>query len=231
MDESAFQTGAQGWGHQHIIDTPAHIAGAGAVHLAPPTVMTAALFEFAKSIQEAGFHERSETGALLHGEAVVLHVRFGMREIDLGVRHIQVTAENDGLSPFQFAEEAQENDVPLLAIGQAAEVALGIGDVDVHDKKVLKLRGEHAAFVIVFRDTDVRRDFQWAEAGEDGRAGITLAAGAVPIRGVVRRPKLFDVVRLALGFLQAKNIGLLGLEKFEKVFAQHGAEAIDVPTD
>jgi hypothetical protein len=43
------------------------------------------------------------------------------------------------------------------------------------------------------------------------------------------RPELFDLIRRAFGFLEAQYIGFFGIEKFEKVFLQHGAQAVDVP--
>jgi hypothetical protein len=40
---------------------------------------------------------------------------------------------------------------------------------------------------------------------------------------------LFDVVRAAPGFLQAKHVRFLGVEVIQKVPPQHGAQAVDVP--
>jgi hypothetical protein len=33
----------------------------------------------------------------------------------------------------------------------------------------------------------------------------------------------------AFGFLQAKDVGLLSGEKFQKIFLQHGTQAVDIP--
>jgi hypothetical protein len=40
---------------------------------------------------------------------------------------------------------------------------------------------------------------------------------------------LLNVVRVAFGFLKAKDIGFFGVEIIEEVFLQHGAQAVDVP--
>jgi len=78
-------------------------------------------------------------------------------------------------------------------------------------------------------DADVGGDLERAGAGENGGAGIALLLGAVPIGGVVARPELFDVVGGATGFLEAEDVGLFGVEEFEEVAFEEGAEAVDVP--
>src|SRR5213075_217768 len=64
---------------------------------------------------------------------------------------------------------------------------------------------------------------------EDGRAGVALFLRGVPIGGVGGWPELLDVVRTCLGFLQAENVRLLGVEVIEKILTQHGAQTVHVP--
>jgi hypothetical protein len=71
--------------------------------------------------------------------------------------------------------------------------------------------------------------FKRPRPGENGRAGIALFLRAVPVGRVFGGPELLHVVGRAFGFLQAEDVGLLGVEKFQKVFLQHGAQAVDVP--
>ena len=153
----------------------------------------------------------------------------GIREINLGMRNIQIAAPDDRLFLFELLEEFQEVLVPLLAIGKARQLALGIRGVNVDEKKVGVFRRQHASFLVVFGDAEMRRDFKWAFFREDARAGITLLLRRVPISRVVRGPELFDLIGRTFGFLQTQDVRLLRLEKFEKVLLQHGAQAVDVP--
>ena len=44
-------------------------------------------------------------------------------------------------------------------------------------------------------------------------------------------PQLFNIFRCAFGFLQAQHVRFVLVKKFQKVFAQHGTQAIDIPRD
>src|SRR6266516_6193942 len=93
-DESALQPRTQGGADEEIIDAPADVPGAGIRHRAPPAVMTAALLEFAEGVDEARLHRRAEAGAFFGGESMVLYVCLRIGQIDFGVRHVEIAAEN-----------------------------------------------------------------------------------------------------------------------------------------
>ena len=191
--------------------------------------MSPALLKFAECVEKSRAYKIGETGAFLGSEAVIVDVRARIRQINFRVRDVKVAAKNDWLFLFQLFQVGEKIFVPFLPIRQSREVALGIGNVNVHEKEIRKLGGEHAAFGVVLIHADVRRDVERFRFGENGRAGIAFAHGAIPMRFVMARPKLFHVVGRALDFLQAQNVRLLGIEKFQKIFLQHGAQAIDVP--
>src|SRR6266545_2640606 len=148
-DEGAFEARAQRGAEQEIINAPPNVSGAYAGHLTPPGVMPAAFLEFAKRVEEAGLHERAEAGAFLGREAVVLDVGFGVGEVNLGVRRIEIAAEDYRIFLFQFLEVTEKGAIPLLAIGEAGEFAFGVGHIGVHEKELGELRGEHAALLVV----------------------------------------------------------------------------------
>ena len=52
---------------------------------------------------------------------------------------------------------------------------------------------------------------------------------AVPKCAIMSRPELFEIVRTAFDFLEAKDIGTFGIEKFQEVFLQDRAQAINIP--
>ena len=202
---------------------------ARAGHRTPPGVMSPTRLEFAEGVHEARAHKRAEAVALLDGETVVADVGLGVREVNLGVRHVEVAAKDDGLFLLQLFQVAQKILVPNLTVRQPFQFALGVGRVNIHEEKILIFCGEHAAFVVVLGDAEMRRDFERNFFRENRRAGIAFFCGGVPKSRVARRPELLDLVGRAFGFLQAKDVGLLGVEEFKEFFLKHGAQAVDVP--
>lgn len=229
MDECAFEPGTQRGGDQEVIDAPADVPFARAAHGTPPGVMPAGFFKFAKRVDETSLHERVKPGAFLDGKAVVADIRLRIGQINLLVGDVEVTAEDDWFAAFELLEKMEKIAIPFLAIRQAGEVALGVRDVNIHQKEFRVFGGEHAAFVIVLAHADAAGDAERTLARKDDCAGITLFLRAIPIGGVGRGPELFDIIRHGLGFLQAKDVRRFVLEVIEKVFAQHGAKAVDVP--
>src|SRR6202044_39497 len=122
---------AQRCGHEKIIDAPADVARAGVGEIAPPRVVPVALLEQAEGIDEAGFDEILETLALLVREALLAPIGLRIRQIVLGVRDVQIAAENDGLLALELAAIGEESRVPVLVAQlQSAEIILGVRGVD-----------------------------------------------------------------------------------------------------
>ena len=105
--------------------------------------MPAALFKLTEGIEEASLDERGETSAFLGREAVIFQVGFGMGEVDLGVSHVEVAAENYRFATFQLLEVTAEiaaelgarviKQFPAQGYGPAMDTALrsGLGRVVV----------------------------------------------------------------------------------------------------
>src|SRR5439155_1657774 len=228
-DEGAFEARAQGGADEEVVDAPTHVSASDTGHRTPPGIMPAIRLEHAESVEKTGLHKRGETGSFLGRETVIVHVVLWIGEVDFGVRHVEVAAEDDGLFPFKLLEVAEEIAVPLSAIGEPREFALRVGDIDVHQEEVSVLGGEHATFIVVLADADAVGHVQRAGLGEDGSAGVALFLRGVPVSGIGDRPELLDVIGTGFGFLQAENVGFLGVEVIEEIFPQHGAQAVDVP--
>src|ERR1044072_1212988 len=148
-DEGAFEAGTEGGTDEEVVDAPTHIPRANSGHGAPPGVMSAAGFELAESVDEPGLPARRETSPFLGRKAVMVGIGPGIRQVQFGVRHIEVTAEDDRFYLFKFLEVAEEITVPLAPVRESREFLPGIGNIDVHQEKVGVLGGDHAAFVVV----------------------------------------------------------------------------------
>ena len=200
QDVGFFQARTQGAGDEEIIEPPADVPGARGAENAPPSVVSPTLLEFPERVQEAGVHEGTEALTLLDGEAVVADVGLGIGEVQFGVRDVEVAAEDHRLFLFQLLEVGEEIPVPLLPVGQAGQIALGIGHIDIDEEEALGLGGEHAAFLVVLDDTQVRGNGKRAVFDEDGSAGVAALLGAVPIGGVGRAKHSFVSQYQALSY-------------------------------
>src|SRR4051812_29895316 len=92
---------------EKVIDPSTDVPRAGGAHLAPPRIVAAVLFKGAEGIDKPCFDKGVEAGALLRREAMVLHVVLWSREIDLGVRHIQIATPDDRLFLLELLEIRQ----------------------------------------------------------------------------------------------------------------------------
>ena len=77
-------------------------------------------------------------------------------------------------------------------------------------------------------DADAVGDVQGQVPAVDGRSGVALFVGRVPIGGVAGELQV-QLARLHLGLLQAEEIGVQVYENVRKPFAGHGPQAIDIP--
>jgi hypothetical protein len=65
------------------------------------------------------------------------------------MRDVEIAAAYHRFLLLQGLQVGEETAIPILAIGQATQVPLGVGHIDRNHKEVLKLRSNHTAFAIV----------------------------------------------------------------------------------
>src|SRR6185312_16346599 len=234
---------AQGRGYQHVVDSPSDVAGARVGEVAPPAVVAVALLEEAQGIDEACIDVALKARPLLVGEALLAAVGFGIGQIELGVRPIEVAAEDHGLFLLELPHVAQERGIPVLVPqGEAAEVVLGIGRVDRHRIELGEFRRDEAAFLagvaleLIGEPEALRERLRKAVddrerlfPGEDRRTGVALLDGRMPVLVIAGQIDL-DLAALGLGLLQAQHIRpVLPHEALEKALLDDGTNAVDVP--
>src|SRR6185437_9509774 len=145
MDLRALHGRPERPGDDEIVDSPSDIALTRIRELTPPGVVPVALLEQAEGVDEARIEEVLKALALLVGEALAAAVGLGIGEIELGVRHIQVAAENDRLAPFELAAVGEEGRIPVAEPQlQAAQVILRIGGIDGDEGESLEFRSDQA---------------------------------------------------------------------------------------
>ena len=86
--------------------------------------MAAILLEFTERIHESSIHESAESGPFLGCESMVLHIRLGVRKVDLSVSDVQITTKDDRFPLLQPLQVTFEVRVPALAVRQASEFTL-----------------------------------------------------------------------------------------------------------
>src|SRR5438128_8579192 len=143
-DEGAFQARSQAGADEKIVNAPANVPFPHARDRTPPGVMPTALLELTERVEETRLHQRVEAGAFLLREAMVVDVGFGMGEVHLRVRYVEIPAKDHWLAPLELLEVTEEGAVPLPAVREPGEFALRVGHIDVYEKKVGILGGEHS---------------------------------------------------------------------------------------
>ena len=157
-----------------------------------------------------------------------MDVGFGVLDVDFGVGHVQIAAEDHGLFLFQPLQIGQKSVLPLHAVGQAGQTVLGIGGVHGDEKEVRELQGDHPALMVKFVDADAIPHGQRLLPGEYRRAGIALLFGVIPVLMIARQLQR-DLPGLQLGFLEAENVRVQGVERVLKSLAHHGPQAVHIP--
>ena len=171
-----------------------------------------------------------ETSALGIGEAGVLAVFLGPREVDFLVGDVEIAAEDDGLGLGLAGDVLAEGGVPCEAVGQAAEAVLCVGRVNVDEGEVGIFERENAAFFVVFLDAEAFFDVERLLSGENGDAGVAGFFGGAPVVLVAAElEREFDLLGAGFGFLEAEDVGVLGGDEVGEAFFDGGADAVDVP--
>src|ERR1700678_2807746 len=239
----ALHGGAHFFRYENIVDSPPDVARPRIGKMAPPRVVPIALREHAERIDEARVHEILESGALLVRESLLAAIGLGIGQVELGVRHIQIAAENDRLLLFQLLAIGEKGRIPVFETQrQAAEVILGVWRVDRHHVEPVELRRHDPAFLggvalqLVGKGEARRECFgktvdhgQRFLLGEDRRARIALLHGGIPILAIIGQVDL-ELPALGLGLLQTDDVGPVFVKKrLEYSLFEHRPNTVDVP--
>lgn len=212
-----------------VVDAPAGIRVARLAQIRPPGVDARALrVKRAERIEEARSEELREFAALFISKAGIVMIRLRVLEVDFRMGDIEVAADDDGLFRVESREIGTEGVLPLHAVGEALETALGIRRVDRHEIAVGEFERDDAALVVVFLDAEAIRHRKRLEPREYGRARVALAFSAVPVLAVARQVE-DGLIRLHLRLLQRKDIGVEFHEGFHEAFFEAGPQAVDIP--
>src|SRR3984957_20062959 len=114
MNLGAFHRVAQLPRDENIIDPPSDVARPRIREVTPPRVVPVALRKQAKGIHESRIHDVLESRALFVRETLLAAIRFWVGQIRLGMRDIEVAAENDRLGFFQLPAIREEGRIPVL---------------------------------------------------------------------------------------------------------------------
>src|SRR6266403_2949407 len=211
--------------------------------MAPPRIVSVTLREEPEGVDETGIHQILESPAFFVRETLLAAIRLGVGQIELGMRHIEVAAENDRLGLLQLRAIGEEGGIPMLeSQRQTAEIVLGVRRVHRHDVEFSEFRrhdppflgavalqfiGEGEAFCKLERETVGHG--QRLLLRKDRRAGIALLHRGIPVLAIVGQIDL-ELPALGLGLLKTDDVGLKLLEKrLEYPLLDHCANAVDVP--
>ena len=190
--------------------------------------MARILVEFPEGIDVSLGQIAFEALAFLQGKSGVALVGLGIFQVDFGVGHVQVTAEDYGLGALQGGEISEEGPIPFHAVCETHEPLAGIGRVDIYEEKVLQIEGDDAAFAVVLCFSHAIGDRDRFPAAEDRSARVALSFGAVPV-GMVTLKVKGHLLRQGLGLLQAEDIRYLLRHELEQPVLEGRPDPVDVP--
>jgi len=140
---------------EDAVDSPADILGPNPEPLAPPTVMTFALFEVAEGVDPSSFDPAVELRAFLGEKAARLLIGLGARQVDLSVSGVEIShhehAQTTASEPIQAVEEGG---VKVELVGDAAVVpvfSVAIWEINIRQGEAAEARDLYAAFGVEAR--------------------------------------------------------------------------------
>ena len=157
-------------------------------------------------------------------------------DIDFLVADIEIAADDDAFAFLpEFLAVFLESDFVLMdLVLQPFEcLVASTWDVDYHEIEKLVLESECPALLTVLRLLQVLENRQRLVFGKDGNAGVPGGALAeIPVVIILLNLDFFLSVELGVdfGLVYADEVGVvLGDEVAHGVFAEHAADAVDVP--
>ena len=130
--------------------------------------------------------------------------------------------------PVERADELAERIVPVHPVFQPAQAVLGVRRVDAHEVEFRVFGRDHAALLIVLRQTEVILHVERLGLCEEGSAGVALLLGAAPVL-VIPRQLECDLPGLELRLLQAEDVGVQRAERVREALGHTGAQSVDIP--
>jgi len=159
-----------------------------------------------KGIDEAGIKQALETGSFLRGETVRPDILFGAGEVESRVCYVKIAATYHRFMLFECLEISEEANIPILAVGQATEVAFGIGNIHRDHKTRRKLHRQHAALAIVTFHTHIVTYGQGSSFRENRRAGVAPPLSPIPVLVGISRQIKKNLSGVYSGFLETEHI-------------------------
>lgn len=141
---------------------------------------------------------------------------------------VEIAADEDRFAGGELLQMTAEVGIPLEPVVETEQLALGIGHVGADHEAAGKFGGNDAPLVGV-RAVNVGGDGERRDATEDGGAGVARLVGGVKKLMRVGNRQVAALGDGSLGFLQAKDVGRMRVEKRVKRLGGDGANAVNVP--
>ena len=184
--------------------------------------------QITEGVHETGSEQFGHLAAFRIGKACVFVVRLRILQVDLLVRNIQVTAENDRLLRIQADHVFPHRVFEAAAVIDALKTVLSVRRIAADEEKVLKLAGDDAAFMVVFLIGQAVSDRQRRDLRKDGRPAVALLFRIVPVFLIAGQVQ-FQLAFLQFRFLQAENVGVQRRKILAEILAEHRPQPVDVP--
>ena len=159
----------------------------GQLELDTPGVDTCLLrIKIPECIYKSGIQKLCEFLTLFIGKSGIFPIRLWILQINLCMRYIQITAENNRLCLFQLFQVCKKIFLPFHTIIQSCKLALGVWCIHGNKVKIFKLQCDHTPFLVVLLDSKSVAYADWFLLGKYCCPRITFFLRIIPVLMISR---------------------------------------------
>lgn len=232
-DKGVLHLVAKSFGNQEIIDAPSDVSVSALCEVAPPGVFLGLIrVKMPESVYKTAGEEFPETISFFIGKTRTLVIGLRVREVDIFVRYIEITANDDRFLDLQTLEVIEKKTVPKLTVFETLELPFGIGRVDGHEKIFLEFERDNPTFRVVLGHTIAITNRQRRDFREHRRSGITLAFCGIPVFLISESLQIEscrELILSCLDFLKSYNIGGFLFQVREKSLRENRSYTVYIP--
>ena len=184
----------------------------------------------AEGIGKARRQQLVQLAALLIRKARRAAVGAGVFQVNVLMRHIQISAKNDRLFGVKLLQVAAQVILPLHTVVDARQLVLGVGYIEVDEVEIRVFQRDGAALMVMDILVQAVPHAERRCFGPDRRAGVALFIGAVDVLGVALGRKV-GLPGLHFRLLNAEKVRVQRAEHILKAFFKAGAQTVDIPAD
>lgn len=145
-----------------VVEAPTDVAFANCRAVTPPSVVPRTLFKMAKEIDVVIAQESAHPGSFLGEKARIFKIRFWILKVDVVVRDIVVTADNDVFALSDETIQVLMNDITECQfVTKTLMLPLAIGKIAVYQNEFAVVQCQNSALSVELGNAYAHSDLVW----------------------------------------------------------------------